>query len=199
MLFSVKNRVSATLLVLAIFVAGALLARQLLDLQWRLASYPGMAQDVLLGLFLILLGDGLLQGALQLVCRERYLDCFRALATYFHRQGPREIAAAGLLAGGGEELLFRGVVLEALLNRAGIGPVVAVGVSALLFGALHTLPGPRLAPFAVWAIWQGVLLGSLYIWTGSLLVVMLVHGAHDMIGFSLFARERGAPRMRKAP
>ena len=52
------------------------------------------------------------------------------------------------------------------------------------------MPDRRLLLFAVWAVGQGVILGSLYVATDSLLAPMLVHGMHDMIGFSLFARER---------
>jgi membrane protease YdiL (CAAX protease family) len=190
MLFSVKNRWGPTLLILVVFGAGALVARSLLGLPWRLSPDAGLLRTALLGLTLILIGDALLHGALQLALRERYCQAYGALARYFQPQGLPEIVAAGLLAGGGEELLFRGVLLPALMERAGLGPGTAVSLTAFLFGALHLLPDRRLAMFAVWAVWQGVLLGALYVWTGSLLVPMLVHGAHDTIGFSLFAWER---------
>ena len=74
--------------------------------------------------------------------------------------------------------------------RAGFGPGVGLGVSALAFGALHRLRDPRLAPFALWAFWEGVVLGGVYLAFGSLLVPVLVHSAHDLLGFTLFARER---------
>src|SRR4051812_33541503 len=69
-------------------------------------------------------------------------------------------------------------------------PGAAIGISALLFGAMHGMREPPLRLFAVWGALQGLLLGALYVATGSLLVTMLVHGAHDMTGFTLFAWER---------
>src|SRR5204863_5453865 len=112
------------------------------------------------------------------------------LEAFFGPQGPWEIAAGGLLAGVGEEPFFRGALLQGLMSRAGAGPVAAVGLSALVFGALHTVRDRRLAPFALWGVLQGVLLGSLYVATGSLVVTMLVHAAHDVTGFCIFAWER---------
>jgi membrane protease YdiL (CAAX protease family) len=199
MLFSVKNRWIPTLLLLGVFVAVALPARALLDLPGRLDAQHGLIREALLGLTLILIGDALLHGALQLTLRERYRQAYAALAWYFQPQRPLEIVAAGLLAGGGEELLFRGVLLPVLMERARLGPGTAVSLTAFLFGALHLLPNRRLLLYAVWAVWQGVLLGALYVWTGSLLVPMLVHGAHDTIGFSFFAWERRRSPTRSAP
>jgi membrane protease YdiL (CAAX protease family) len=189
MLFSVKNRLVPTLLLLALFVAGALLARHTLRLTWRLDVYPGLLRQLVIVLGVIAASDALLHGGLWLALRDRYLNQYRALVTYFRPQGPREIAAGGLLAGG-EEMVFRGVLLEGLMSRAEMGPVGAIALSALVFGALH-LPGERrLAAFALWAVWEGVLLGGLYVATGSLLLLMLAHALHDVGGFSLFAWQR---------
>jgi membrane protease YdiL (CAAX protease family) len=199
MLFSVKNRWGPTLLLLAVFASGSLAARALLGLSPRLSPYPGLIRDTLLGLTLLLVGDALLHGALQLALRARYLHAYSSLAAYFQPQRPREILASGMLAGGGEELLFRGVLLPALIERVGVGLGIAVLLTAFLFGTMHLLPDRRLRLFAVWAVWQGVLLGALFLWTGSLLVPMLVHGAHDTIGFSLFAWERRRAPTRGAP
>jgi membrane protease YdiL (CAAX protease family) len=127
---------------------------------------------------------------LTLIFGSRYRTCYRALADYFRRQGPLEIAAGGLLAGGGEELFFRGVLLEGLMSRAGLAPAGAIGLSAALFGTLHLIPDRRLAPFALWAAGQGVILGTLYVATGSVLVPMVVHAIHDSIGFGLLAWQR---------
>ena len=56
---------------------------------------------------------------------------------------------------------------------------------AALFGLSHLLREPKLAPFAIWAVWEGLLLGVIYVWSGSLLLVMIVHAIHDIAGFSL--------------
>lgn len=190
MLFAVKNRVGPALLMLVALVAGALLAREGLGLRWRLELSPSVAWQVPLGLGVVLLSDGLVQNGLWWALGDRYLARYRALAEYFRPQGLLQIAAGALLAGGGEELFFRGVLLEGLMSRTGLGPVVAVGASALVFGALHLIPTAGLAPFAIWAVWEGLLLGTFYVVTRSLLVLMLLHAAHDFLGFSLFAWQR---------
>jgi membrane protease YdiL (CAAX protease family) len=194
MLFSIKNRLAPTLLLLLGLTAGSFQLRTFFGLSWRFAPYPGIARQVVLALGAILASDGLLHGALILLFRGRYLPRYQALAGYFRPQGPLEIAGAGLLAAG-EELFFRGVLLEALMSRAALGPIPALALSALAFGALHRIRDPRLAPFALWAAWEGVLLGSVYLVFGSLLVSLLVHAAHDVIGFTFFAwRRRAGPR-----
>lgn len=189
MLFAIKNRFGPMLLLLLGLAAASFLMRAFLDLSWRLAPYHGLARDVALGLSAVLASDGLVHGSLRLLLRDRYLARYQALADYFRPQGPLEIAGAGLLAGG-EELFFRGVLLEALMARAALGPTGALTLSAVAFGALHLIRDSRLAPFAFWAVWEGVLLGGVYLAFGSLLASALVHAAHDVIGFTLFARQR---------
>jgi membrane protease YdiL (CAAX protease family) len=190
MLFSIKNRLGPTLFLLAVFVAGALTARRVLGLGWSTAPYSHLARDVGLTVLLIVTSDALLHLALVLLLRQRYIARFQALADYFRPQGPLEVVASGLLAGGGEELVFRGVLLQSLLSATAMGTVPAVVVSAILFGAMHTVRDPRLAPFALWAVWQGILLGAAYVATGSLLLTMIVHATHDGLGFTLLALRR---------
>jgi membrane protease YdiL (CAAX protease family) len=193
MLFTIKNRLLPSLLLLAALAACSFLVRAALDLPWHLAPFPGLGRKVALGLGLVIASDGLVHGALQRLFGECYLARYQALADYFRRQGPLEIAGAGLLAGG-EELFFRGALLGGLMSRAGLGPAAAISLSALVFGALHWIRDPRLALFALWAVWEGVLLGGIYLAFGSLLVSLLVHTAHDIIGFTLFAWQRHIQR-----
>ena len=68
--------------------------------------------------------------------------------------------------------------------------MTAIAVTALIFGLLHLIPRRRLWPFAVWAVWEGALLGGIYVWSGSLLVVVVLHTLHDAGGFGLFAIQR---------
>jgi membrane protease YdiL (CAAX protease family) len=189
MLFSIKKRLVPTLLLLAAMAAVSFLIRALLALPWDLAPRPGLARDFAVGLGAVVASDGLVHSTLWLLFGDRYLTRYQSLADYFRPQGLKEIAGAGLLAGG-EELFFRGVLLGGFMSRAGLGTVPALVLSSLAFGALHRLPDRRLAPFALWAIWEGILLGGVYLAFGSLLVSVLVHAAHDLIGFSLFAWQR---------
>jgi membrane protease YdiL (CAAX protease family) len=200
MLFSIKTRLTPTLLLLLGLIAGCFLIRAALGLPWRLAPCAALPRHVALGLAAILASDGLVHASLRLLCRDHYLSRYQALADYFRPQGPPEIAAGALLAGG-EELLFRGVILDGLMSRAAVSPLAALALSALTFGALHQIRDPRLAPFALWAVWEGVLLGAIYLAFGSLLVSILVHAAHDLIGFTLLARQRRTvhPHSGRAP
>lgn len=66
-------------------------------------------------------------------------------------------------------------------------------ISAVLFGLCHLIPTLQLWPFALWAVWEGVLLGGVYVIGDSLAASMLVHGMHDVIGFAIFRWERRRP------
>jgi membrane protease YdiL (CAAX protease family) len=189
MLFAVKRRLAPTLLTLAVLAGLAVGLRSAGGLRWRLEPYPWLPAHALLALGGMLVCDGIIYGALCRLFGDRYRACQLRLADYYAGQRAPAILAGGLLAVT-EELLFRGTLLEALLHRAGLSPAAAILLSALPFGALHLLPSLRLAPFALWAVVQGVILGSLYIDSGSLLLVMLVHAAHDITGFLLLAWQR---------
>jgi len=78
-----------------------------------------------------------------------------------------------LLAGVGEELLFRGVI-QRMLIRAFKSPWAGIIISAAIFSAIHMqFSGffPRLL--------LGVLLGAIYWYSGSLWTAILAHFAYD--------------------
>jgi membrane protease YdiL (CAAX protease family) len=189
MLFAVKNRLWPTLLVLALFVAGSLALKHALGLVWSLGFRPELCWPLLLGIATLVLSDGGLHELFTVLLGDWYRSRYRDLVEYFRPQRTVEILAGGLLAGG-EELVFRGVVLDALRSLVDWPSAAAVLVSALMFGALHVLPQRRLWPFALWAVWEGVLLGAVYVLSGSLLVCLVLHFLHDVGGFGLFAYQR---------
>jgi membrane protease YdiL (CAAX protease family) len=186
MLFAVKNHFLASLLVLAVFVAGGWFGRAALGLEWDLAFRPAYLGW---GIAALAASDGLLHGLLVLGFGPRYRNCYRTLVEFFRPQGVPEILAGCLLAGG-EEVFFRGLLLEGLRSLAGVGAAAAVAGAALAFGLLHLLPRRALLPFAAWAVWEGALLGWVYVASGSLLVTVVLHVLHDLAGFSLFAYQR---------
>ncbi len=190
MFFTIKNSAVATIGLLTCLVTTAAAARAMLQLHWDVVPTPLRALQAAGGLAVVLFLDGLIHGGLTLTLRERYVSRYRILAGCFRTQGAREILVAALAAGWGEEWFFRGTLLQGLLQRSPLPPWLAVLVSGALFGVLHRLPDPRLLPFVTWAILEGVLFGILYIATGSLLVCMVVHGLHDLIGFAMFAAFR---------
>lgn len=193
MLFSYKNHLWPALLLWVALTSAALMARFFFDLQWNMTFRPETIPQILLALAAIMASDGLLHGLLWAVLGEKYLRYYRALANHFSRQGVAEILAGGLLASA-EEMFFRGVVLEVVAYKWGWGAPAGIFVAALLFALAHFIPSRRLAPFTLWAFWEGVLLGLVFVLSGSLLVAMCVHALHDIAGFTLFAYQRKTGR-----
>ncbi len=101
---------------------------------------------------------------------------------------------AGFLAGFGamasvavnEELLFRGVVLRILQERA--GPVVALAGSSVVFGLAHLVnPDASVRGAIAIVIQGGVVLGAAYVATGNLWLAIGFHFAWDVTEGSIFS------------
>ena len=82
--------------------------------------------------------------------------------------------ALGAAAGIGEEMLFRGVMQFEIGSRLG-SDVVAVGLTSIVFGALHAVT-PLYAGLAALA---SVYFGWLYLVTGNLVVPIITHAFYD--------------------
>ncbi len=87
-----------------------------------------------------------------------------------------------ILAGIGEESLFRGVLQSALAGP--IGPWAALLVASVLFGLVHFVT----ATYAVLAGLIGLYLGWLFLRTGNLLVPIVVHALYDFVALSLLVQ-----------
>jgi len=92
-----------------------------------------------------------------------------------------------LLIGPGEELLFRGVIQNSLVES--LGRVPGILLATLLFAAAHvfSLAGP-LSGRAVTVLLlfvPGLVLAVTYDYTGNLVVPSLVHGAYNATLFAL--------------
>ncbi len=92
------------------------------------------------------------------------------------------LLALSALAGAGEELLFRGAVQGWVSGAAGV--TTGVVVSAVLFGLVHWV---SFTYFLV-AAGLGVLFGSVYALTDSLLLVMVWHAVYDVIAIFCLLR-----------
>jgi predicted enzyme related to lactoylglutathione lyase/membrane protease YdiL (CAAX protease family) len=91
------------------------------------------------------------------------------------------IVLLSLMAGIGEETLFRGVLQTGL---AGWLPVwAAVGIAALLFGVAHWLT----MSYAVLAGLIGGYLGVVFLVTDNLLVPAVAHALYDVVALSVLA------------
>lgn len=104
------------------------------------------------------------------------------------------LAVNALLVGVEEELLFRGILLAALLPR--IGLLRAVVVSSLLFAGVHLLnTGLQGAPDLRQFIGAGLIslpFAVLRLRTGSLLPPILLHAAFDYAAFVSHFAEPGS-------
>jgi uncharacterized protein len=82
---------------------------------------------------------------------------------------PLTFTAVAIAPAVGEELIFRGILQKQLEHISGKG-WVAVGVTALVFSALHLQFAGFLPRFLL-----GVVLGCIYLWTRNLWVPIIIH------------------------
>lgn len=88
---------------------------------------------------------------------------------------PSQVAVVAAASGIGEELLFRGW----LLNEVGLL------VSSLLFGLVHIPPSRQWLYWPVFAMVMGLLLGWLFLWTGSLIYPVILHAGINFLNIRL--------------
>lgn len=146
-----------------------------------LAIHPRLP-DLALGIAIwlaVLTSDLVLHALLSGFGGTRYRAVSVEFRAYVAGMSPAACVVGGLVAGLGEEPLFRGVLLPLLSAPS---PLVGLLATAALFGAAHFIR-PSLWLLAVWAAWQGILLGAAYSLTGSLAAVMLAHFLHDTSAF----------------
>jgi len=102
-----------------------------------------------------------------------------------------EFAGIALFAGFGEEMLFRGIIQNALSNlfEPGVGSLIGLVGASLLFGLLHWLT----LTYAILAALIGLYLGGVWIATGNLLVPAVVHAAYDFWALVYLVKIRTRP------
>jgi uncharacterized protein len=108
-----------------------------------------------------------------------------------------ELAMISLLAGLGEELLFRGVFQASLREWTGVflqhspagalaGDWIAIVGVAIVFGMLHAVN----VAYAVLAALMGIYLGWLWMFTGNLVVPIIAHAVYDFLALGYILRWR---------
>lgn len=141
----------------------------------RAGDWPWLAVGVLLQVVSLAL-----VGLLDQVAGK--LDQQQAVKTLEHSQGPEVVLivlGVAFLAPLVEELLFRGLLLRALLRRT--SPVAAVVISSVVFGAVHLLDPstlPLMAPLLLLAVISAIRA----VRTGDLSQSILLH-----VGFNLLS------------
>lgn len=99
-----------------------------------------------------------------------------------------DLALLSVVAGVGEEMLFRGVI-QATLARS-IGPVAAVAVASAVFGLFH----PISVTYVIIVTGIGAYLGLVWVATGNLLTVMVAHAVYDFVALIALLHDRGTDR-----
>jgi hypothetical protein len=114
--------------------------------------------------------------------RPRLLKIYRDYETLFPRSRS-ELAGswiASVAAGGGEEIVYRGFLLWYGAMLA--GPLAGLVGSSILFGFAH---GYQRRFGIFFATLAGALLGSVYLLSGSLALVMWMHATYNIATFTL--------------
>jgi uncharacterized protein len=84
-----------------------------------------------------------------------------------------------------EEILFRGIIFR--ITEEKLGSYIALGISAILFGAIHLAnPNSSLLAGISLAIQAGCLLGSAYIYSRSLWFPIAIHFAWNFTQSAIF-------------
>ena len=109
--------------------------------------------------------------------------CIEELIPVFRDCGWHDLALIALVAGIGEELLFRGTIQAALSRWLGLWPGLAV--ASLLFGLLH----PITPTYVAIATLLGAYLGAIWIATGNLLTVIIAHAIYDFVALVILRLE----------
>jgi membrane protease YdiL (CAAX protease family) len=99
-----------------------------------------------------------------------------------------DLVGIAVLAGLGEEMLFRGV-LQPVFGRR-FGPWQGLAAASVLFGAVHAIS----VTYAVLATLMGALLGGILMYRQNLLTPVVVHGLYDLVVLLFLLRGPGSAR-----
>lgn len=106
----------------------------------------------------------------------------QVLVPLFRNAPAGSVLLVSVLAGVGEELLFRGVVQDGLAGVIGLVP--ALLLSSVIFGLVHAVT----PAYLVLATIMGIYLGLVYHHSGNLLVAMVVHALYDWVAIHYYLR-----------
>ena len=94
-----------------------------------------------------------------------------------------QIAAIAVLAGLGEEMLFRGLIQQGL--QSWLGPWAGLLLASIAFGVAHWVS----RTYMIFACIMGLYLGVLYWSSDNLLVPIIVHALYDYIALRILLRQ----------
>ena len=152
---------------------------------------PGLFQGLWVGAL-----SGFLLAGLMIFVHKLPLRAIRSLNDFTTRQllqllgglSIPQLIAVALTAGVGEELLFRGWLMQTITGNMALCThqemIVGILVSSLVFGFAH----PMSFTYVILATLMGGVLGSLYFYFDNLLVPIVTHWIYDAILMVLLVR-----------
>jgi membrane protease YdiL (CAAX protease family) len=103
-----------------------------------------------------------------------------------HGAGEASLLAVAVASAAGEELLFRGLLVQ----------VVGVVASSVVFGALHQVRGTARWGWMAWATAMGLLFGALFAATGSLVGPLVAHAGINHVNLRFLRDNDPLPQRR---
>ena len=104
-----------------------------------------------------------------------------------------QFAMVAILAGVGEELLFRGAIQSVLGNWT--SPVIGLVITSLLFGLAHALS----KLYFLFAVAVGAFLGWMTLKYSDLVAPMVAHGVYDFLALVYLSRQKTPPAQEPSP
>jgi membrane protease YdiL (CAAX protease family) len=98
-----------------------------------------------------------------------------------------QFAMIAVLAGVGEELLFRGAVQSILANWT--TPVIGLMITSVLFGLAHALS----KLYFLFAVAVGAFFGWMALSCNDLVAPMIAHGVYDFLALAYLSRRKTQP------
>ncbi len=97
--------------------------------------------------------------------------------TFFGKCSTAQIFLICVLAGIGEELFFRGLMQDGIAYGIGgiIGLICGIVISSFFFGVAHLIT----PTYGIIAFFISLYFAALFLWSGNILVPMIVHALYD--------------------
>jgi membrane protease YdiL (CAAX protease family) len=105
----------------------------------------------------------------------------------FPSRSIRQFAMVAILAGVGEELLFRGTLQSIFRNWT--SPIIGLVITSLLFGLAHALS----KLYFLFAVAVGAFLGWMTLKYNDLVAPMVAHGVYDFLALVYLSRRKSHP------
>lgn len=154
---------------------------------WRLDSDQGLVTLLLTPLIGVVLGLATVQMFRWLQSRMAWLgDLHREFSSIFGRPTNTELFVLAAASALGEEVLFRGAMLDAW----------GLWISSLVFAALHVPPRRALWPWTASSLVLGFGLGALTLATGNLGAAIAAHFVINLQNLSYITRKTPPPTLR---